>query len=501
VVPIVETRLGKLRGHLTDGVASFKGVPFAAPPFGANHLRQPQPPQAWSGVRDALEFGPKSPQVAYPPGIGEALAEVVGPGEDCLTLNIWTADLGSAKRPVMVWIPGGMFEFHATGGTSFYDGGRFARDGVVCVTIGYRVGAEGFLFLNDGVANLGLCDQIAALQWVQQNIAAFGGDPSNVTIFGESAGGMSVATLLAMPRASGLFQRAIVQSGNTPNVNSAVTAERIGRRLAELVGVNATRSAIAKMPSERILQAQAKLRETLLERPDPAFWGEVALTYLPWAPTVDGDTLPERPIDAIRRGVAADIDLLVGSNVDETRLFLLSDGSIDRITEESVTGIAAAYQLPPESLHAYRRAHAGASAGDLFSEIQTDWYWRIPAVRLADAHSTSARAATYMYEFAWPSPQLGGRLGAAHAVEIPFVFDTLGLNTEPMLGRDPPQSLADEMHRAWVSFATRGDCGWSRYDAAQRPTMHFAAMSSVVNDPLGQKLALWKRASNFPVNT
>src|SRR5512138_2780510 len=207
MVPIVETRSGKLRGQLVDGVASFKGVPFAAPPFGANHLRPPQPVPAWSGVRDALAFGPKSPQVAYPPGIAEALSEVVGSGEDCLTLNIWTADLKPAKRPVMVWIPGGMFEFHATGGSTFYDGSRFARDGVVCVTIGYRVDAEGFLFLNDGVANLGLLDQIAALQWVQQNIAAFGGDPSNVTIFGESAGGMSVGTLLAMPRARGLFRR------------------------------------------------------------------------------------------------------------------------------------------------------------------------------------------------------------------------------------------------------------------------------------------------------
>jgi carboxylesterase 2/para-nitrobenzyl esterase len=389
-----------------------------------------------------------------------------------------------------------MFEFHATGGTAFYDGSRFARDGVVCVTIGYRVGAEGFLYLNDAVANRGLLDQIAALRWVQQNIASFGGDPTKVTIFGESAGGMSVATLLAMPRARGLFQRAIVQSGNAPHVNSAATAERIGRRLVELIGVDATTTAVAAVSSERILQAQAKLRENMLERPDPAFWGEVALTYLPWAPTVDGDTLPERPLDAIRRGAAADVDLLVGSNVDETRVFLLSDGAIDRVTEEGLTAIAAAYELPAEGLRAYRRAYPGASAGDVFSAIQTDWYWRIPAVRLADAHAAGSRASTYMYEFAWPSPQMGGRLGAAHAVEIPFVFDTLGLGTEPMLGRDPPQSLADEMHRAWVLFAMRGDCGWRRYDPVQRPTMRFAVTSAVVNDPLGQRLALWEGAAH-----
>ncbi len=196
--PIVETRRGKLRGHLSDGVRAFKGVRYAAPPFGTNRLRPPRPVEPWAGVRDALAFGPKSPQVAYPPRIAECIPELVGQGEDCLTLNIWTPDLGAAGLPVMVWIPGGIFEFHATGATPFYDGTPFARDGVVCVTIGYRVGAEGFIYRRDGVANLGLLDQIDALKWVQRNIAAFGGDPDKVTIFGESAGAMSVATLLTM---------------------------------------------------------------------------------------------------------------------------------------------------------------------------------------------------------------------------------------------------------------------------------------------------------------
>ena len=238
---VVETRRGGLRGHLSDGISAFKGVRFAEPPFGANRMRPPQPVEPWQGVRDALEFGPKSPQVPYPPGLAEAIPELVGSGEDCLTLNIWTPQIGAAGPPVMVWIPGGMFEFHATGATPLYDGTRFARDGVVCVTVGYRVGAEGFLYLGDGIANLGLWDQIAALEWVRENIAAFGGDPGKVTIFGESAGAMSVATLLGMPRAKGLFRRAIVQSGNTPKVNTADTAQRIAHRLAELLGVEPTR--------------------------------------------------------------------------------------------------------------------------------------------------------------------------------------------------------------------------------------------------------------------
>jgi carboxylesterase type B len=256
--------------------------------------------------------------------------------------------------------------------------------------------------------------------------------------------------------------------------------------------VPATRAAVAAASPERVLQAQAQMRDELQSRPDPAFWGEVALTYLPWAPTVDGQTIPKPPVERIREGVAAEIDLLVGSNTEETRLFLLSDGTIDRLTGEALAAMAVAYGLPVEGLSAYREAHPGASAGELFSAIQTDWYWRIPAVRLADAHAAGAHAATYMYEFAWRSPQMSGRLGAAHAVEIPFVFDTLGLGTEPMLGPTPPQPLADAMHGALVAFATKGDCGWPGYDAARRQTMHFDVESRVMDNPLACELAVWQ---------
>jgi para-nitrobenzyl esterase len=491
---IVDTDRGKLRGRRSGGVTAFKGVQYASPPFGANRLQAPRPVEAWQGVREALAFGPKPPQGPYLRGIAEALAELVGSGEDCLTLNIWTPELHSGQRPVMVWIPGGMFEFHATGATAYYDGSRFARDGVVCVTINYRVGAEGFLYLGDGIANLGLLDQLAALEWVQENIAAFGGDPANVTVFGESAGGMSVATLLSMPRAKGLFQRAIVQSGNMPNVNSAATAARIGQRLAELLGVEPEREAIAATPVDRVLEVQAILRNDLLAQTDPKFWGEVALSYLPWAPTVDGEIIPETPITRIEFGAASHIDLLVGSNVDETRLFLVADGSIDRINDNAVKALAGAYGLPAKGLSAYRAMHPGVSAGELFSAIQTDWYWRLPALRMADAHATSARASTFMYEFAWRSPRYGGRLGAAHAMEIPFVFDTLGFGTEPLLGSAPPQSLATTMHNAWVAFAVGGDCQWPKYDITRRATMRFNEMPEVVDDPVGAKLAVWKGA-------
>jgi carboxylesterase type B len=494
--PVVQTRAGPVRGTVTDAANVFKGIPYAAAPFGPNHLRPPQPVEPWTGVRDALAFGPKPPQLAWPPQIAALLPELAEPGEDCLTLNIWSRDLSSAKQPVMVWIPGGAFQYHGTGAAPCYDGTHFARDGVVCVTINYRVGALGFLYLGDGAANLGLLDQIAALQWVRGNIAAFGGDPENVTVFGESAGAMSIGMLLSMPRAKGLFRRAIAQSGAAHHVSSADSARRVAQRLAERLGVEAMRDAIAAIPVDRVLQAQAELNVDLLANRDSQRWGaDVVSTMLPWQPVIDGDVIPARPIDRIGTGASADVDLLIGTNTDEHRLFLVSVGAIDHVTNVALAAAVAAYRLPVEAtLAAYRQMHPDArTPGDLFAAIQNDWYWRLPAIRLADAHAASAAsAATYMYEFAWRSPQFGGRLGACHALEVPFVFDTLGRATEPLLGGNPPQPLADTMHAAWVAFATNGDCGWPKYDLGRRATMRFDATSKVVDDPRAAERALWE---------
>ena len=493
--PVVKTGKGDVRGSLADGIHAFKGIPFAAAPSGANRLRPPQPREPWEGVRDALEFGPKPPQGPYPPMVAELLPELVGPGEDCLTLNIWSGDLGATGQPVMVWIPGGMYEYHGTGACPWYDGAAFARDGVVCVTINYRVGAEGFLYLGDGVANVGLLDQLAALEWVRDNIGAFGGDPGNVTIFGESAGALSAGTLLSMPRAEGLFRRAIVQSGGAHHVTSRETSVRIGRRLAEKMGVEPTREAIAAASLESMLAAQIALREEMMtQQPDPAFWGEVLLNGLPWEPTVDGNVIPALPLDRIRSGAGANVDLLVGSNTEETRLFLVPGDAIDQIPPEALAGSIAAYGLAVEpALAAYRELHPGAGTGDLFSAVQTDWYWRIPALRLAEAHTAQPTASpTYMYEFAWRSPQFGGRLGAGHSLEIAFVFDTLGHQTRATHGENPPQGLADAMHKAWVEFATTGDPGWPKFDTGRRATMHFDLESKVVDDPLVRERALWE---------
>ncbi|MGZ4866532.1 MAG: carboxylesterase/lipase family protein [Candidatus Angelobacter sp.] len=500
--PVVKTRYGEVRGSVADGVNTFKGIPYAAPPFGGNRLLPPQPVAHWKGVRDTLTYGPKAPQLPYPPPFDVLLPELAVAGEDCLNLNIWSRDLGPARQPVMVWIPGGAFE-HGTGAMSWYDGSRFARDGIVCVSINYRVGADGFLDLGDGNANRGLLDQVAALTWVQENVAAFGGDPANVTVFGQSAGAMSIGWLLSMPRANGLFRRAILQSGAAHPVMSAATAQRVGQHLAEKLGVAHTREAIANVPIDRMLQAQAELMADLLAHPDPQRWGEEAVVSLMlWQPVIDGDVIPARPIDRIIAGASADIDLLVGSTTDEWRFFSVPNGVIEHITKDVLARAVAAYGLPVDAtLKMYRSAHPNASAGDLLAAIQGDWYIRIPAIRLADAHAKNAKTSpTHMYEFAWRSPQFNGLLGAGHGGEIPFVFDTLDKGTEPLGATDPPQRLADTMHAAWVAFATSGDCGWPKYDLVRRATMRFDIKSAVVDDPRSAERALWEGVRELAVN-
>ncbi|MFF2031692.1 carboxylesterase/lipase family protein [Arthrobacter sp. NPDC058192] len=502
---VVTTLHGTLRGTKNDGIRSFLGIPFAAPPSGPNRLLPPRPVEPWTGVRDATHYGASPPQVAPPLSAGSAWDSGLT-GDECLNLNIWTPGAtgngaGTACLPVMVWIQGGAFEF---GSTASYNGRNFARDGVVCVVINWRVGADGFLCLGDGHANFGLLDQIAALEWVRDNIADFGGDPGNVTVFGESAGAMSIGVLLSMPRAEGLFRRAILQSGAAHHVLPAPAAERIGRSLAVKLGVPQTREAIAAVPVQRLLAAQAELKAELLAHPGPEHWGrDVAASLMPWQPVIDGEVVPHRPMDRIGAGAGAHVDVIVGTNTEDWKLFLAITGVLARVTEESLSGTdsiegfppPAAYGLPVQAaLDAYRARYPGAGPGDLLAAVQTDWWVRIPAIRLAEAHANAALgngAGTYMYEFAWAAPGLG----AVHGLEVPFVFDTLDKNERlfgPLLGEAPPQDLADSMHAAWVSFAATGDPGWPEYRPGRRATMRFDVRRSVVNDPRAWELALWE---------
>jgi para-nitrobenzyl esterase len=501
---IVQTRQGRLRGRRADsGVLSFLGVPYAAPPFGPDRLRAPRPVESWHGVRDALAFGPEPPQPKLPEDVATAMGiwDPATPGEDCLNLNIWTPGPADKGLPVLVWLAVGMFE---VGTGASYDGSRFARDGVVCVTVNSRVGPEGYLWLDDTIPNRGLLDQIAALEWVQDNIDVFGGDPTTVTIAGESAGAMSVGTLLSMPRAHGLFRRAIAQSGAAHRVIDPGSARRVSGELIGRLGVEPTLEAVASVSWDRLLAASMALKDEVGADPDPERWGlDVVASFLPWQPVVDGDVVPERPIDRIAAGSARDVDLIVGTNTEDWKLFRVLSGDIDRVTEEVLTGpvatngsmTAEAYGLPtPSGLDAYRRMYPGASPGELLASIQTDWWCRIPAMRAADAHAGDP-GATYMYEFGWPSPAFGGRLGACHALEIAFAFDTLdggqGQMLGAMLGPEPPQALATEMHDAWVGFAATGDPGWPRYDLGRRATKRFGTPSTVLDDPRAAERAIW----------
>jgi len=487
---VVEIPQGRLRGALTEGIASFKGIPYAAAPFGANRFRRPQPAPSWEGVRDALAFGATVPKPPYFPPFDAILPEPVIAGEECLNLNIWTPDPTATGLPVMVWIHGGAFA-NGTGAIPQYNGRQFARDGVVLVSINYRLGVDGFLFLDDGTANLGLLDQVAALEWVRDNIAAFGGDSRNVTIFGESAGAMSVTTLLSMPRAKGLFKRVIAESGAGHHAISAATATRVGGYLAEKLGVPADRAAIAEAPVAKAYEAQIALSAEAFMQPDPVKWGEVAGNLMPFEPVIDGDVLPALPIEGIAAGEGAGVDLMVGTNREEQRLFMVPSGAIDHITKDILGMAVAGYRLPANAVELYSTARPGATAGDLLAAISTDWFFRIPAVRLAETHSKNGGSA-HVYEMAWRSPLYGGRLGACHALEIGFVFDTLDAEwTDRLAGPNPPQSIADEMHRAWVAFARTGDPGWETYDAGRRTVMRFDSSSGVVDDPDGAERLLW----------
>src|SRR3954470_11065837 len=291
VETIVRTRHGALQGRTADGVTAFKGVPYAAAPFGPRRFAGPEPSPSWDGVRDALAFGPTAPHPGYAPPYADLLPDPVLPGEDCLNLNVWTPDAGAAGLPVMVWIHGGAF-VNGSGAGPTYDGSAFARDGVVLVTVNYRLGAEGFLWLEDGVNNRGLLDQLAALAWVQDNVAAFGGDPANVTVFGESAGAMSIGALLATERSDGLFRRAILQSGAGHHAITPATARLVAAEVGVRLGVepSAADAFAAIAPGARLAAQAAVMQDAQLD-PDPARWGEISANMMVFEPVVDGDLL------------------------------------------------------------------------------------------------------------------------------------------------------------------------------------------------------------------
>ena len=483
--PVVTTAQGRVRGAAENGVAVFKGLPYAAPPFGALRFQAPAPPEPWKGVRDAKSFGPTVPKAPYRLPFAGILEEPVIEGEECLNLNVWTPKGGGAGLPVLVWIHGGAYR-NGSGAVSTYDGSAFARDGAVCVTLNYRLGVDGFLVLDDAPNNRGLLDVVAALEWIKENIAGFGGDPGQVTIFGQSAGAMAVTTLLGMPRAQGLFKRVIAQSGVGDRVMSHEDAAKVTQDVARRLGVPPNREGFGAIRIPKVYAAQFALTQDIPRA--PVRWGRIGITMMPFAPVVDEDSLPQDPLDAVRSGVGADVELVLGSNTDEHRFFLVPPGLLDQLDDKFVDAALQIYGGRPRHLRAAYDERF-STAGEFFAAAASDFFFRLPDISFAEARGA---APTWMYEFAWRSPLYAGQLGACHYLEVPFVFDTLDTPGAALVtGAAPPQQIADEMHRHWLEFAATGDPGWSRYTTERRAVMTYDLESDVVDDPRAEQRVAW----------
>jgi para-nitrobenzyl esterase len=510
---VVEISPGRLRGVSRGDHWSFSGIPYGRAPVGELRWRPPVAVEAWEEIRDASTFGAIAPQSAAMPGI----TAPSDPGatephsEDCLSLNVWTPALPETPtstpgqgKPVMVWIHGGGFT-SGSGSVFLYRGGSLVRNGdAVVVTINYRLGALGFLGHRDLadpdglLGNWGIHDQLAALRWVRDHIAAFGGDPQNVTVFGESAGGFSVSALLGIPAASGLFRRAIVQSGGVW-VHTAEEAEQTAERLAAILGVaHCSRELLQGVPATELVAATEELGR---RRPDPG------MLPLPHLPVVDGVLIPRHPLDAVADGAASGVDLLIGTNRDELTLFGLgnpalmaldADG-VQRWMDNALPDIPAA-----EVLGAYEAARRARSESleprDLWVAAGTDIVFRWPSLQLAARHG-GHNARSFVYLFDWESPAFGGILGSCHALELPFVF---GAVHEPVVqmfsgSETEVETLSRNMQAAWLAFARNGIPShdgigeWSAWEPESRTTMMFGRQTGMVPAPRNDELAVLER--------
>ena len=488
---IVATRSGKVEGVERAGVHVFKGIPYAAPPVGARRWRAPEPEEPWDGVRDASRFSAQSAQTEF------ALTKMLGGrqpanSEDSLSLNVWTPACDDARRPVLVWIHGGAFIWGA-GDTPWYDGTKFATHGdVVVVTINYRLGPFGFMHLGDlfpdldGSGNLGLLDQIAALKWVRDCIGAFGGDPERVMIFGESAGGASVGTLLGTPSARGLFTAAVPQSGAASWVATRAQATEVAALVVEQLGVKpGDTQAILDKTTADILAAQPDFREN-------------GVNSLPFQPVIDGITLPQHPLDAIAAGNAAGVRVMTGTNATEMTLFQLADQGLMTLDDAGLRARVARVlgDGANELVSSYASRRPNATPRELWLDIATDAVFRVPAIKLLEAQLP--HAPVWSYFFTWETPVFGGLLRSTHALEIPFVFDNIsGKESEMFTGTGPERvELASAMHRAWIALARDGNPNhpglpdWPAYDLDRRATMRFDTVCEVLDDPAGEDRAV-----------
>ncbi|WNV85975.1 carboxylesterase family protein [Umezawaea sp. Da 62-37] len=487
----VLTTSGPVRGLGTGHGAVFHGVPYAAAPVGALRFAAPRPHEPWTEVRDATRPGPTAPQPVRG-GFGSLdVSPYFAPGwvegADHLVLDIHVPARADRLAPVVVFVHGGGFTA-GSAGSPMYDGTAFARDGVVLVTVEYRLGVPGFLHLPDAPDNRGLLDVLAALHWLRDNASRFGGDPDNVTLSGQSAGAIIVGGVLADPASKGLVRRAIMQSGSG---TAAFTAEQAGIVTAAVgreLGIEPTAEALADVPDRTFVDLMPRLNGLDLGTPthhDP-FGGITPFSLV----------LDRQPADALAEGRGSGVDLLIGSNVDEGALYLAPLGGLSASTDDDVLAVAARFHpRPAELVAAYRAERPDATPAGLRVAVLGDGMFGAGTRRVVAARS-AADTPTFVYEFTWRSDALDGELGACHVVELPFVFDHADLPSlhgpNALLGTTaPPADLARRMHRAWVDFATTGDPGWPRHEPEHRLVRRIGATWETVGDPRPGEARAW----------
>ncbi len=492
--PVVTTTAGRVRGFTRDGVHAFLGMPYAAAPVGSRRFGGPEPVERWDGVRDALALGPVCPQLPTYGPVGTAATSALPSGDDCLTLNVRTPDLGGGL-PVLVWLHGGGYAV-GSGAEAVLQSAAFARSGVVEVTLNYRLGALGFLYAGeDSPPNRGLLDQIAALRWVQDNIERFGGDPSNVTLAGRSAGGFAVATLMAVPAARGLFARALPQSGAGPAYLSTDTARNITAMMLRALGC--TTEELADVPLERLLHVQKVLCDDAYTRHDPSRYGEVAVLGLPFQPVVDGVTLPAAPADAVAAGSAAGVPMMIGTTTGEAVVHT-------SIHDELSTARAAELlepRLSPLGLRGaaavryYRELFPQLTGKGLLTVITGDLVFQMPTSRFAAAHA--AHAPVYKYLFGEFDDNGGG---APHGAELGYVWRGTDGPPPGLPDRFVPADaeLAETVHAAWVAFILDGRpsapavATWPTFDPAEPLLVRLSSAGvHMETDPFAGRLAFW----------
>ncbi|RZU52325.1 para-nitrobenzyl esterase [Krasilnikovia cinnamomea] len=484
--PEVRTAAGVVCGRREAGLAVFRGVPFAEPPVGALRFAAPQPVRRWDGVRPAVAYGPPPPES----GLLGAPQETAG--DDWLTINIWTPQLDpGAGLPVMVWIPGGGY---VAGNASLpeYDAGHLARSGTVVATLNYRLGVEGFAQIDGAPANRGLLDQVAALQWVRDNIGVFGGDPQRVTVCGQSAGGGSVAALLAMPRAAGLFRRAVAQSVPGTFFSPELATDIAAACAAEL-GVAPTVAGLSAVAPARLPAAADAISAKAVQW--RRRWGQITHRPTLFAPVVDGDVLPATPWQSLADGAARDVEILVGHTREEHRLFSLIDGVLGQVTHEQAETAVQLLAPGSDGARRYREAFPTATDEELYEVVNADWLFRMPSLHLADAQIAGGGQA-HVYELTWPAPGAGGDLGACHGLDVPLVFGNLSSGQPAVLIGDPPSPAAEELsaqiRTAWTAFAAHGDPGWPPYDANHRITQLLDTPPTITAYPEESSRLLWQ---------